>query len=223
MSTPSLINCPACNAQVSNQAPACPRCGQPIASATHQTSDSAPAVFNNCSVCEEPIAPPATTCPACAHWKLTGEFPDHGNETRGSSTAYTYQSQPILPSPRFQSIAGSISAIKKIGIGCLAVLAVVIAYSNIARGVRTNNADRNKQNRSVQASPTPITFTSSAVNNNSFSADGAGGFQSREGKAILAGFIIKPALTEMLDDPDSLQDLEVTSVLLSKRCPARIR
>lgn len=100
MSTPSLINCPACNAQVSNQAPACPSCGQPIASSNHQTSDSTPTVFDSCSVCEEPIAPPATTCPACAHWKLTGEFPDHSNETRGNSTAYTYQSQPILPSPR---------------------------------------------------------------------------------------------------------------------------
>jgi hypothetical protein len=28
--TPFLVTCPACNAQISNQAPACPRCGQPI-------------------------------------------------------------------------------------------------------------------------------------------------------------------------------------------------
>lgn len=35
MSNPALINCPACRAQVSNQAPACPNCGQPISGGAH--------------------------------------------------------------------------------------------------------------------------------------------------------------------------------------------
>jgi len=42
MSTPILINCPACNAQVSNQAPTCPRCGQPISGSTYQPRSARP-------------------------------------------------------------------------------------------------------------------------------------------------------------------------------------
>lgn len=33
---PTLIHCPACNTQVANQAPACPKCGQPISAASGQ-------------------------------------------------------------------------------------------------------------------------------------------------------------------------------------------
>lgn len=44
----SLINCPACSSEVSNQSPACPKCGQPIKASVPRSFKGPPDECLNC-------------------------------------------------------------------------------------------------------------------------------------------------------------------------------
>ena len=115
-SSPFLINCPACSAQVSNQAISCPTCGQPI-NASNYSSTPHPAkaeretsALNTCTVCKQPIAPPAVTCPSCAQWLLTGRFPDHHEKDLKNTSTNSYQLPSSLAIPKFQHSMGDLPA-----------------------------------------------------------------------------------------------------------------
>lgn len=48
-------------------------------------------------------------------------------------------------------------------------------------------------------------------------------FETDTGRALMLGLFIKPVLKEMLNDPDSLQDLEISSVRRLKGAPTTFR
>ena len=48
-------------------------------------------------------------------------------------------------------------------------------------------------------------------------------FETDSGRALMLGLFIKPALKQMLNDPDSLQDLEISSVNRLKGKPTTFR
>ena len=48
-------------------------------------------------------------------------------------------------------------------------------------------------------------------------------FETDTGRALMLGLFIKPVLKEMLNDPDSLQDLEISSVKRLKGTPTTFR
>lgn len=55
------------------------------------------------------------------------------------------------------------------------------------------------------------------------SKSSANPFETDTGRALMLGLFIKPALKQMLNDPDSLQDLEISSVNRLKGKPTTFR
>jgi ribosomal protein L40E len=56
----ALINCPECNAQISDQAENCPKCGYPMISQSTTKSE-----MNTCPECNAQVSKEAESCPKC--------------------------------------------------------------------------------------------------------------------------------------------------------------
>jgi hypothetical protein len=83
--------------------------------------------------------------------------------------------------------------------------------------------DRSKQSsldiQNSQALPSPMQISNSRPPTAKNAQTESKPFQTREQREIFATFFIKPVLRELLNDPDSLQDVEIVSIKPDKKMP----
>lgn len=100
-------------------------------------------------------------------------------------------------------------------LGALSVVGLIVELTKRPNGNTRHISTSEPVNQTPKSSPTPsiTTVQTKAPSPTPESSS----FDSETSRRILASFFIKPVLRQMLNNPDSLQDLEVTSVVPVKK------